>query len=55
MAEWNPWQEMEQVRRDIDRAFEQVGGRQMEMGAMAAPFRRPFYLAVPRGRIRWSM
>ena len=27
MAEWNPWQEMERVRRDIDRAFEQVGGR----------------------------
>ena len=27
MAEWNPWQEMERVRRDIDRAFEQVGWR----------------------------
>jgi len=27
MAEWNPWQEMERVRREIDRAFEQVGGR----------------------------
>src|SRR2546423_13782647 len=27
MAEWNPWQEMERVRREIDRAFEQAGGR----------------------------
>src|SRR4029453_8842384 len=27
MAEWNPWQEMERGRREIDRAFEQVGGR----------------------------
>ena len=27
MAEWNPWQEMERVRHEIDRAFEQVGGR----------------------------
>jgi HSP20 family protein len=27
MAEWNPWQEMERVRREIDRAFEQVGWR----------------------------
>jgi HSP20 family protein len=23
MADWNPWQEMERVRREIDRAFEQ--------------------------------
>ena len=27
MAEWNPWQEMHQLRRDIDRAFAQVGWR----------------------------
>ena len=25
MAQWNPWQEMEALRRGIDRAFEQVG------------------------------
>ena len=25
MATWNPWQEIERVRRDIDRAFEQAG------------------------------
>jgi len=25
MAQWNPWQELEAVRRGIDRAFEQVG------------------------------
>jgi HSP20 family protein len=25
MADWNPWQEMERVRREIDRAFEQGG------------------------------
>jgi HSP20 family protein len=27
MAEWNPWQEMERVRREIDRTLEQVGWR----------------------------
>lgn len=27
MAEWNPWQEMQRLRHDIDRAFAQVGGR----------------------------
>jgi HSP20 family protein len=27
MAEWNPWQEMNRLRQDIDRAFEQVGWR----------------------------
>jgi HSP20 family protein len=27
MAEWNPWQEMHRLRHDIDRAFEQMGGR----------------------------
>ena len=27
MAEWNPWQEMNRVRHEIDRAFEQVGWR----------------------------
>jgi HSP20 family protein len=27
MADWNPWQEMERVRREIDRAFEQGGWR----------------------------
>jgi HSP20 family protein len=27
MAEWNPWQEMHQLRHDIDRAFEQMAGR----------------------------
>ena len=27
MAEWNPWQEMQRLRHDIDRAFEQVGWR----------------------------
>jgi HSP20 family protein len=27
MAEWNPWQEMNRLRHDIDRAFEQVGWR----------------------------
>ena len=25
MATWNPWQQMERVRRDIDHAFEQAG------------------------------
>jgi len=25
MATWNPWQEMERVRRDVHRAFEQAG------------------------------
>jgi len=25
MAQWNPWQEMEVLRRGIDRAFEQAG------------------------------
>jgi HSP20 family protein len=27
MAEWNPWQGMEMLRREIDRAFEQAGVR----------------------------
>ena len=27
MAEWNPWQEMQRLRHDIDRAFAQVGWR----------------------------
>ena len=27
MAEWNPWQEMQRLRHDIDRAFEQAGWR----------------------------
>ena len=27
MAEWNSWQEMNRLRHDIDRAFEQVGWR----------------------------
>jgi HSP20 family protein len=27
MAEWNPWQEVQRLRHDIDRAFEQVGWR----------------------------
>jgi len=27
MAEWNPWQEIERVRRDIDHALTQAGGR----------------------------
>ena len=27
MAEWNPWQEMERLRHEINRAFEQGGGR----------------------------
>ena len=27
MAEWNPWQEMERLRHDINRAFEQGGWR----------------------------
>jgi len=27
MAEWNPWQEMNRLRHDIDRAFEQAGWR----------------------------
>ena len=27
MAEWNPWQEMNRLRHEIDRAFEQVGWR----------------------------
>jgi HSP20 family protein len=27
MAEWNPWQGFEQLRREIDRAFEQAGFR----------------------------
>jgi len=27
MAEWNPWQEMHRLRHDLDRAFEQMGGR----------------------------
>jgi HSP20 family protein len=27
MTEWNPWQEMNRLRHDIDRAFEQVGWR----------------------------
>jgi HSP20 family protein len=27
MAEWNPWQEMNRLRHDIDRAFEQMGWR----------------------------
>jgi len=25
MAQWNPWQEMEALRQEIDRAFERVG------------------------------
>jgi len=25
MAQWNPWQEMEALRREIDRSFERVG------------------------------
>jgi HSP20 family protein len=27
MAEWNPWQEMERVRRELDHTLEQVGWR----------------------------
>jgi HSP20 family protein len=27
MAEWNPWQEMQRLRHDINRAFEQGGWR----------------------------
>jgi len=27
MATWNPWQEMEQVRRDVHRAFTQAGSQ----------------------------
>jgi len=27
MVEWNPWQDMHRLRHEIDRAFEQVGGR----------------------------
>jgi HSP20 family protein len=27
MAEWNPWQEMQRLRHELDRAFEQVGWR----------------------------
>jgi HSP20 family protein len=27
MAEWNPWQGLESLRREIDRAFEDYGGR----------------------------
>ena len=27
MADWNPWQEMNRLRHEIDRAFEQVGWR----------------------------
>jgi HSP20 family protein len=27
MAEWNPWQGIDMLRRDIDRAFEQAGVR----------------------------
>jgi len=27
MARWDPWQEMEELRREIDRAFESVGFR----------------------------
>jgi HSP20 family protein len=37
MAEWNPWQEMERVRREIDRAFEQVGGRPGGRNSRAFP------------------
>ena len=29
MAQWNPWQEMEALRQEIDRAFERVGGVQL--------------------------
>jgi HSP20 family protein len=27
MADWNPWQEMNRLRHEIDRAFEQMGWR----------------------------
>ena len=40
MAEWNPWQEMERVRREIDRAFEQVEGR--NGGGNGRPFPTAF-------------
>jgi len=40
MAQWNPWQEMEALRRGIDRAFEQVG----------VPLPSPFQIAFLPGR-----
>jgi HSP20 family protein len=36
MAEWNPWQGLESLRREIDRAFEDYGWR------TDAPFRTAF-------------
>jgi HSP20 family protein len=36
MAQWDPWREMEGLRREIDRAFEQVGLR------LPPPFRTAF-------------
>jgi HSP20 family protein len=35
MAEWNLWQGMDALRREIDRAFENVGGRSAPMFSSA--------------------
>jgi HSP20 family protein len=37
MAEWNPWQEMNRLRHEIDRAFEQVGWRNGERNGRTFP------------------
>jgi len=37
MAEWNPWQEMNRLRHDIDRAFEQVGWRHGRLNGRPFP------------------
>ena len=42
MAEWNPWNEMERVRRDINRAFEQAGWRNGGRNGHGHPFPTAF-------------
>jgi len=37
MAEWNPWQGLDTLRRDIDRAFEHAGFRPGARNGMAFP------------------
>jgi hypothetical protein len=48
MAIRNPLQQIEDVRRDIDRAFEDAG-----LGVLGRGGRWLFYLVVPLASFRW--
>jgi HSP20 family protein len=51
MATWNPWQDMERVRRDIDRAFEQAGWQTHGHNGRHGHHGRTFQTAFLPGRV----